>query len=133
MKKNEELSKFLAERRKLLGKSQTEISKAIGMSYPNLYHVMEKLGRIPRDKVRRTKLAEELGVSLETILEKAIPPAREEPNLFSIIRALVQSDCQVVFWADIEYLVELQEDFKTPITPELVREIMKLRHPQAQT
>ena len=128
---NEVLSKFLREKRFAISKSQLDVAKELGVFLAQ-YGNWERAGCLPKDQLRRQKLADILKVTVDELLEKAssgdgYEKPKEKQNLIPLIQAISQSNCQIVTLDDFVFLVRTQSGLGTAMSPSLVDELMKHR------
>jgi transcriptional regulator with XRE-family HTH domain len=126
MKKNEALSKFLKDKRNKLKKTQAQVAETLGVKQPNYYY-WESSGKLPRDFEKREKLAEIMGLTIDELLEKAGVATEDQQNLILLIKAIAQTNCETIYFEDIEFLNETQVALDQQMSPVLIEELMKHR------
>lgn len=125
--RNPQLAFFLLSRRLELGLTQKEVAEKADICFCGFYGRMEREGFLPKQRHKKIKLANALGVKSEALIalegatNKEIAAIRFLEPLLSSVLAGKSVD-------DLVFISTIQQHFTKPLPPDLTNEILKHHH-----
>lgn len=136
--KNNSFAKFIKEQLKEHGRSQASIADALDVRQQALYTWINT-GAFPADKLeafaRELKISvaelKKRGVELKrpfrrtTFIRTRLTKGNKTEDIMPFLRNIVDCGIKSITYNDFMFLIDIQGRFAAPLSPELIREILK--------